>query len=60
MDKLVETRLSLDQLYAQTGIQKVSYNTIYQLMALQQDHPEQLEKAEWLLMTPDYYFFLLP
>lgn len=59
MDKLVETRISPVQLYARTGIQKASYNTIYQLMALQQEHPEQLEQAEWLLMTPDYYHFLL-
>lgn len=59
MDKLVEARLSPEDLYARTGIQKASYNTIYQLMALQQEHPEQLEQAEWLLMTPDYYNFLL-
>ena len=59
IDKLVEARLSPDQLYAQTGIQKATYNTIYQLMALQQEHPEQLEQAEWLLMTPDYYNFRL-
>ena len=59
MDKLVEARLSPEELYSRTGIQKASYNTIYQLMALQQEHPEQLEKAEWLLMTPDYYNFLL-
>lgn len=59
MDKLVEARLSPEDLYARTGIQKASYNTIYQLMALQQEHPEQLEQAEWLLMTPDYYNFRL-
>lgn len=59
MDKLVDVRVSPDQLYAKTGIQKASYNTIYQLMALQQEHPEQLEQAGWLLMTPDYYNFLL-
>ena len=34
-------------------------DTIYQLMALQRESPDQLEKADWLLMTPDYYNFLL-
>ena len=59
MDRRVEEKLSLEQLYARTGIQKASYNTVYQLMALQQEHPEQLEKADWMLMTPDYYNFRL-
>lgn len=59
MDALVEEKISPERLYGRTGIQKASYNTIYQLMALQQEHPEQLEKAAWLLMTPDYCNFLL-
>lgn len=59
MDKLVEAKISPEELYAKTGIQKASYNTIYQLMALQQEHPEQLEKAECILLTPDYYHFRL-
>ena len=59
MDKLVEKILPLELLYERTGIQKASYNTIYQLMALKGEHPEQLEKAEWLLFTPDYYNYKL-
>lgn len=59
MDKLVDEKIPPEELYAKTGIQKASYNTVYQLMALQQEHPEQLEQAQWLLMTPDYYNFLL-
>lgn len=59
MDALVEEKISPERLYERTGIQKASYNTVYQLMALQQEHPEQLEKAAWLLMTPDYYNFRL-
>ncbi len=59
MDKLVECKISPAELYARTGIQKASYNTIYQLMALQQEHPEQLQKAEYLLMSPDYWNFRL-
>lgn len=59
MDKLVEQKIPMEQLYKRTGIQKASFNTIYQLMALQQEHPEQLEKAAWMLLTPDYWHYRL-
>ena len=59
MDRLVEEKISPEMLYTRTGIQKASYNTVYQLMALQQEHPEQLQKAAYLLMTPDYWNFRL-
>lgn len=59
MDKIVETLISPEMLYSNTGIQKQSFNTIYQLMAQQQEHPEQLEQAKFLLMIPDYFHFLL-
>ena len=36
------------------------YNTIYQLMAVKTAHPEYLEKAEAMLMVPDYLQFRLP
>ncbi len=58
-DRLVEALISQEELYARTGIQKQSFNTVYQLMALKRDHPEQLERAESLLMIPDYLGFLL-
>lgn len=59
MDKCCETFISPAALYAKTGIQKQSFNTIYQLLALQKEHPEQLEQAENLLMIPDYFNYLL-
>ena len=59
IDRLVETKISAGELYAHTGIQKQSFNTIYQLMALQQEHPEQLQAAHSLLMIPDYFHYLL-
>lgn len=59
MDKMVEDLVLPEELYQRTGIQKASYNTIYQLMALKQENPEQLEQASWILMTPDYYNFRL-
>ena len=58
-DKLVEAKISPAELYARTGIQKQLFNTIYQLAALQKEHPEQLEAAHSLLMIPDYFNYLL-
>ena len=59
MDKVVEGIVPPAELYARTGIQKQIFNTIYQLMALKQEHPEQLEQAEALLMIPDYFNYRL-
>lgn len=59
MDALVDANIPPEELYARTGIQKQIFNTIYQLMALKKEHPEQLEQAESLLMIPDYFNFLL-
>ena len=47
------------ELYRRAGIQKTSFNTIYQLWALKKEHPEQLEKAEHFLMVPEYLNFRL-
>ena len=59
MDGKVYEVIPQDDLYARTGIQKQIFNTIYQLMAVKQSHPEYLEQAETILMIPDYFNFLL-
>ena len=59
MDKKVYETISQDDLYARTGIQKQIFNTIYQLMAVKETHPEYLKQAESILMIPDYFHFLL-
>ncbi|MCD8122528.1 MAG: rhamnulokinase [Clostridiales bacterium] len=59
MDRIVESVLSPEELYARTGIQKQVFNTIYQLTAQKQEHPEQLGRAKSFLMIPDYFHFLL-
>lgn len=59
MDEKVYEIIPQDDLYARTGIQKQIFNTIYQLMAVKQSHPEYLEQAETILMIPDYFNFLL-
>lgn len=59
MDEKVYETISLDDLYARTGIQKAIFNTVYQLMAVKENNPEYLEQAESILMIPDYFHFLL-
>lgn len=55
----VSLRISDDELYSRTGIQKQKFNTIYQLAYLKEKRPCDLEKAEHMLMLPDYFNFLL-
>ncbi|MCR5793408.1 MAG: rhamnulokinase [Lachnospiraceae bacterium] len=59
MDEKVYEVIPPDELYARTGIQKQIFNTIYQLMAVKEKHPENLLKAKSMLMLPDYFHFLL-
>ncbi len=59
MDELVYKIIPEADLYARTGIQKQIFNTIYQLMAVKQEHPEQLADARSFLLIPDYLNFLL-
>ena len=59
MDIAAEQLVPALELYSRTGIQKQLFNTVYQLLALKQEHPEQLAAAESLLMVPDYFNFLL-
>jgi len=58
-DAIVEAAVPADELYSRCGIQKMSFNTVYQLAALKKEHPEQLEAAHRLLMVPDYLNFVL-
>ena len=51
--------ISFPDLYRRVGIQKVPFNTIYQLWALKKEHPEQLEKAAHFLMVPEYLNYAL-
>ncbi|MCR4590897.1 MAG: rhamnulokinase [Lachnospiraceae bacterium] len=59
MDEEVYKIIPEKELYARTGIQKAIFNTIYQLMAIKKNEPELMEKAETLLMLPDYFQYLL-
>lgn len=59
MDALVEELIPAQELYRRTGIQKQSFNTIYQLMAVKRQSPELLEQAYRLLLVPDYLHYTL-
>jgi rhamnulokinase len=59
MDRKVYSVISENSLYERTGIQKQMFNTIYQLMAVKEGHPEYLEEADCMLMIPDYFNYLL-
>lgn len=59
MDQKVYERIPEEELYKRTGIQKQIFNTVYQLMAVQQQEPELMEQAETMLMIPDYFTYLL-
>ena len=55
----VDAHIPLAELYARTGIQKMTINSIYQLMAVKKYTPEVLAQAHMLLFVPDYLHYLL-
>ena len=59
MDRKVYDIIPRSRLYARTGIQHQLFNTIFQLMALKEKEPELMEKAQHLLLMPDYLNFKL-
>lgn len=52
-------RVSASDLFARTGIQFLSFNTIYQLTAIQEKQPDLLQRANRLLMIPDLLRYFL-
>ncbi len=58
VEKVFNT-VSKRELYDITGIKSGMINTIFQLAALKDYAPEQLEKATDFLMIPDYFVYLL-
>ena len=59
MYEVADAIMAPEELYRHCGLQRQPFNTIYQLLALQREHPEQLEAADTFLMIPDYLNFLL-
>jgi rhamnulokinase len=52
-------RVPREDIFAETGLQFMEINTLFQLLALQKSSPELLIAAETLLMTPDFLNFCL-
>lgn len=59
MDAKVYEKLSEEELYRRSGIQKQLFNTIYQLMAVKETQPEILARAAHFLMIPEYLNYRL-
>ncbi|GGH16279.1 rhamnulokinase [Paenibacillus segetis] len=52
----VTAQISPEEVYTKTGIQQLSFNTLYQLYI---HDPLELEKAYKILMVPDYLYYKL-
>ena len=55
----VDRRITPAALYAQTGIQRLPFNTLYQLAAMQAAHDPLLDVAHTLLLIPDLFHYWL-
>lgn len=53
------TRVPRADIFAQTGLQFMEINTLYQLVAMKQKNPALLDQAATFLMIPDFINWLL-
>lgn len=51
----LSARMPREEIYRRTGIQFLPFNTLYQLAATAQAHPDWLARARHFLMLPDYF-----
>lgn len=59
MQAALDARIDPAELYRRTGIQSTPFNTLDQLIRVQDERPWLLESARTLLMTPDLLRFFL-
>lgn len=59
VSSLVDRKMSPGRIYHACGIQRQQFNTIYQLVALLREHPDQVASARRFLMIADYFNYLL-
>ena len=52
-------RMDRDALYARTGIQLMSFNTLFQLFWLVENRPQWMARAKHLLFMPDLFHYFL-
>ncbi|HMA34308.1 MAG TPA: rhamnulokinase family protein [Chloroflexia bacterium] len=55
----IDQRVPPARLFAQTGIQRLPINTLYQLASMRQSHDPQLAAAHTLLLIPDLFGYWL-
>lgn len=53
------TQVSRSEIFASTGLQFMEINTLYQVIAMQQQYPEILDLVERFLLMPDLFHWLL-
>ena len=53
------TRVPKHDIFSATGVQFMEINTLYQLVAMQQQDPELLQMADLFLMMADYFHWLM-
>jgi rhamnulokinase len=53
------TNVPKEEIFAQTGLQFMEINTLYQLVAMNQQDPELMQQAATFLMIPDFINWLL-
>src|SRR6266852_3113749 len=51
------SKVSREDIFGQTGLQFMRFNSLFQLLALQRDRSPLLDVAESLLMIPDLFHF---
>lgn len=52
-------RVPKREIFAQTGLQFMEFNTLFQLLAFQRTNPDLLAAAERLLLMPDFFHWCL-
>ncbi len=58
MEKIFR-KVPRSEIFRQTGLQFMQFNTLFQLLALKQNTPELLESADSLLFMPDFVHWCL-
>ena len=52
-------RVSKREIFAQTGLQFMEFNTLFQLLAFKRSNPDLLAAADRVLMMPDFFHWCL-
>ena len=59
MLELAASKVSKADIFAQSGVQFMEINTLYQVIAMQLQDPELMAHADRFLMMPDFFHWLL-